>query len=492
MTTKADFFTEEVLRKFTKFFTARDIHDFLLESGVRVSVNDVKQLLEANPIVFPLEKNFYISRAGAFTDQYFSIKLTPSEYAKGIFIPGDRCIPFVDSEMYSSSLDFMYKGKRLKNKTAEFESDQAIDMFILYGEEYASQYIAADPANADMDLVDQKFTLPNSVLLTGVDITPLKQKDSFQLTDRLLCRVKNWDMGQIEISVVHEAVDGNVFDTGTAGDVRLHWYTLLEQFLLESFNRLGPGSSIEEQLAKVFFEHRRELCIPECGSVKEFLDKYSKKISVEFFGVETRLWHKGEPVPAIGSWNKSFMNGPSIDEKEYSFLNRIIFDMPDFILDQYICDMYFRRSDNLAEVLERMIPEKVHLTPLEKDCLLLHLQKRNDILHGGYNWFADQVTGTVRQKALLLYTRVSYLVDRIDGMGKSLESFPQQELVILSQLFNHVTRILESVSKNEQVEENSEALLMSLEGMELNFEDISCELEYAVSEQKKSRFTIVK
>ena len=144
------------------------------------------------------------------------------------------------------------------------------------------------------------------------------------------------------------------------------------------------------------------------------------------------------------------------------------------------------------DLLERMLPGSCKLNMVEKNLLLLHLQERSVILKGDYNWFADQNVGPVRQKALLLYMRIALLVNKVDGYGKALENFPQQELVILSQLFNHLTRILESVSAEDSLSEEAETLLMSLDGMEMNFEEIEAELENAVVQEKKRKFTVIK
>lgn len=495
MIQSAENLLERFIHRFTHYFMVKDVGRFLLENGYRIPAVEIKNYLETNSRVFPLEKDFYITRAGAFTGELFSIKPSSSEFAKGVFIPGDRCMPFVDSELYSSDIEFYYEGQKLPSRAIEVESDEAMDLFMLFGEEYAPQYIAADPANTTLDLVEKEFTLPNTVMLTGVDISSLIESGSFSKTDRFLCKVLNWERGTVEIKVVHEAVDGDIFNKGEAGERRLLWYRTLENLLLKNFDRLGPCSSIEEQLADLFFEHRKELCINDCGSVTEYLNSYARKTGIEYFGVETRIWKKGETVPAVGEWNKGQFVSGDWKQNLLSPEDKFFYAMPEFITDQFIIDMFYRRSENYDELLKRIYlkeksPHSAH--NIERNYILLHLQERSGILRVGYNWFADQTIGPVRQKALLLYARVALLVYEIDGYGKSLDKFPQQELVILSQLFNHITRILESVSNQDHIEEDAEALLMSLDGMELNFDDIKSELEAAIMKEKKRNFTIVK
>ncbi len=476
----------------TKFFTVKDFCKFLADNKIRISAEEAKERLESNSVVFPLQNGLYMTRAGAFSGRLFSIKPYAFEVTEGVFIPGDRCMPFTDSEMYSGDLTFVFEGNPLPKKAVEVESDRAIDLFMLYGEEYAPQYIAADPANETFDLMEKDFALPNTVMLTGVDFSSVKEKYGFTISDRFLCSVKDWQKGIVELTLIHEASESNVFDKGDAGDRRLHWYTLLENLMLKSFDRAGPCSSIEEQLAVLFFENRRELCVEDCGSMHEYINSYAKKTGIEYFGVETRLWHKGKTVPAVGSWNKSLVSGDDKAAQMLSPEEKLFYSMPQFVKDQFIVDMLFRRSEDFDALLERMIPQSIKLNIVEKNFLLLHLQERSVILKSDYNWFADQSIGPVRQKALLLYMRIALLVNKVDGYGKALENFPQQELVILSQLFNHLTRILETVAAQENLGEEAETLLLSLDGMEMNFEEIQSELEEAVVKERKRNFTVIK
>lgn len=492
MAQEDDYYCYSYFSTQTKVFTLKEFCKYLDGVNEKLSLSEARKCLESNPLVFPLQNGYYITRAGAFTGRYFSIKPSAFEINEGVFIPGDRCMPFIDSESFSGDLKFVFENKVLPRKPIEIESDRAIDLFMLYGEEYAPQYIAADPANNTFDLFEKDFVLPNTVWLTAVDFSSVKEKYGFTISDRFLCRVTDWSEGIIELKLVHEASEGNVFDKGEAGDRRLHWYSTLEKLMLQNFDRAGPCSSIEEQLAVLFVENRSVLCVEDCGSVHEFINSYAKKVGIENFGVETRLWHKGKNVPAVGSWNKKLVVEKDNVSKVLSPEEKLFYSMPQFIKDQFILDMFYRRSEDLDALLERMLPESIKLNIVEKNFLLLHLQERSVILQGDYNWFADQSFGPVRQKALLLYMRIALLVNKVDGYGKALENFPQQELVILSQLFNHLTRILESVSDHVFYTEETDTLLLSLDGMEMNFEEIRAELEDAVVQERKRNFTVIK
>ena len=124
--------------------------------------------------------------------------------------------------------------------------------------------------------------------------------------------------------------------------------------------------------------------------------------------------------------------------------------------------------------------------------LRLQIVNRNAILRKKYNWFADFANGSLRHRALALFTEVGSLVCELDCDNKELDQLPQQELVTLSQLYTHVSHILEILSDdNDCEEEEACAMELSLEGMEMNFEDIKPLLISALDKVKKNRFNVI-
>lgn len=491
MSKKMDFTLPELmLRNSKNIFSVKDIKDLLSKMGLKLTLRETRAFIESSPYIFILEDGMYMSRSAAFSYEFFSIKPSAFEFSKRVFFSGDRCMPFADVEVHPADFDFYYKNKKLKTKAIEVDSDFAIDLYMLFGEEYASQYIAADPANKnEIDLTQTNYTLPVNVKLTAFDLKPLID-DGFTKNDRLLCYVESWGECKICVDFEHDNTD-NIFDSGLIGKQRSDWYIKLENYLLESFELIGPCATIEEQLANVFFEHRLELCQKNCGSVEEML-KISKKVALESFGVETRLWKKGEVVPAFGNWSDvnldsaEVKNARKIDEK------LTLKNIPDSVIDQYILDMFFRKENDLSLVKNRIFKNAQNFTSVEEESILLQLKERSAILRKSYNWFADQRLGPVRQSALLLYTDVFMLVHKIDVMEGSYDSLPQQELVILLQLFTHLSQMVENFFAGDCSEKDAESLAISIEGMQYNFEDIAGRLESAIEDQYIKKFTVIK
>ncbi len=475
-------FLTNFLRTYPMAFSPKELLVMLCGLGHKITKEELKDFLDNDARVFALEKNMYITRSGAFTNQIFSFVPTQQEIEQKVFIPGDRCMPFIDIDVLAYSLSFEYQGKALPQKLFNTDCNTARDIFCLYGDEFSAQYISADPACKDLHIADNNFDLPLKLTLSGISMEPIFDKVDFKYGDRLMCRINDWDKGIIELIPVltHKL---NPFQVSQEDIERQKWYELLENALLDSFDTIGPCSGIEEQLANVFYEHRKELCVPNCGSIHEFLDN-SKKVGLELFGVETRLWRKGEDVPAIGKWNE----GMYVDDgRPIPF-----FILPDFVIDCFIKDQMYEKKNDLKELIDRIIPKEMPLNQEQRKLLIMQIENRNADLREKYNWFADFSNGALRHKALKLFNQVGALVFELDCDNKELDQLPQQELVTLSQLYTHISRILEILSEDSECEEEETcAMELSLEGMELNFEDIKPLLISALDKVKKNRFNVI-
>ena len=484
----ANFIIEHFFRTFLDPFSPREFTMLLSRVGLKSSIEESKLFLENHPLVFPLVEGLFITRAAAFTNKLFSFKPTKKEFDKGILIAGCRTMPFTDPEVLSCELTFRFGRTPLERKTAEFDSGTALDFFELCGEEFAVQFIGADPANKDINLYETDFMLPNKVNMSGFSLDSLIKEDGLKYGDRIFCKVTDWDEGIVDIAGI---VGRDEPFTVTAKDVeREKWYSTLEEKMLKTFDTVGPCSSIEEQLAIVFGQFSSELCVPSCGSLEEFF-KRTKKIDFETFGVETRLWRKGEKVPAIGDWNRMYT--PAHDDKD--FIENVVGvdELPESLVNVFLKDHIYSNTGDLQKTIEKMYPYFYKLPEEKRESMLLHLKHRHDILRRKYNKFADSEIRVLRHKAVELYCKVFELLCAIDTCGGELEDFPQQPLVILSQIYGHVCQILElTETDTAAVVRECNEIMLSIEGMEFNFEEISGLLWAEIDRKCKSRFMLVK
>ena len=484
----ANFIIEHFFRTFLDPFSPREFTMLLSRVGLKSSIEESKLFLENHPLVFPLVEGLFITRAAAFTNKLFSFKPTKKEFDKGILIAGCRTMPFTDPEVLSCELTFRFGRMPLERKTAEFDSGTALDFFELCGEEFAVQFIGADPANKDINLYETDFMLPNKVNMSGFSLDSLIKEDGLKYGDRIFCKVTDWDEGIVDIAGI---VGRDEPFTVTAKDVeREKWYSTLEEKMLKTFDTVGPCSSIEEQLAIVFGQFSSELCVPSCGSLEEFF-KRTKKIDFETFGVETRLWRKGEKVPAIGDWNRMYT--PAHYDKD--FIENVVGvdELPESLVNVFLKHHIYSHTGDLQKTIEKMYPYFYKLPEEKRESMLLHLKHRHDILRRKYNKFADSEIRVLRHKAVELYCKVFELLCAIDTCGGELEDFPQQPLVILSQIYGHVCQILElTETDTAAVVRECNEIMLSIEGMEFNFEEISGLLWAEIDRKCKSRFMLVK
>ena len=487
MQVSEDFAMDDFLRSWDKPFTLKDFTRRMREKGFNLNQDESDAYLAESPYVFQVESGEFLTRAAVFTGKYFSFTLIPEEIKNKMFVPGHRFMPFVDEMQNPAAFTFVCNGEKLKTRVGEFRKETVLDLYRLFGEEYEVQYIASDPALVDLDLAALDFELPSRVKITGCDLSYFIDNIGLTVGDRILCRVINWDKGVIEIKPIHKERenDSGAVQIEESDRERILWCDKFEKSLIKIIETEGPCTTIEEQLAFTFFDNLETLCTENCDSVENFL-AHSKKIGLEFFGVETRLWYKNQIVPAIGSWNGMEM------EKDPGELQNLTFKIPEYILDSYLKDFEYGKEKDLTVLMKRMFPVNFALTNEEKKYVFLHIAERYAIIKKRYNYFADYPVGAIRKQALSLYSRVSALVYDVESSSAQFNQFPQQELVILSQLFTHINRILESINSNpDAAVEDETTLELSIEGMECNYEDIADAIRYVVEKQRRNDFTVV-
>ena len=481
---------EDFFLSFHDIFTIDEFCHMMKSEGVKLSHDYAQSILDSSDMVFSLVNEEYITRAGVFIGRWFSFMPSAEEIQKGYIILGHRCIPFINPDISPDNI-LISNGKILINpKAVTFSMNLALDTFALFGEGYVLPYIFNDKSNTSVALSSVQYSMPQEMRLTCWPIKKLNGGEDFKYGDRILCRVLNWNDALVEMTVQPSGLSDFVISDEAVQ--REEWYSHFENGLLESFDRHGPASSIEEQLSFLFLENQEQLCIHACGSTEEFL-AHTTKIGFEPYGVETRIWRKGEQVPYTGKWNgPGTEKGMLLSDMALTLTPKVI----DAILEDRIYDKKVGKvkvSDDFEEVIKKIFPNMGMISSAERRLVLLNIEKRNDILEKMYNQFSDYPIADMRKRILSLFTRVSELFCEIGGSGVAADNFPQQELVILSQLYSHVVRLLEEI-ENVYLRPQfpTDDVSLSLEGMEETFDDISVTLFSALESNRFKGFEIVK
>lgn len=470
------------MRNYLETFSVSDVVAMFREGGIRTTSEEVEECLESDCYSIPLEDGQYITRAGAFSGQFFTFVPTVQEIEQGVVVPGDRCIPFVDQKLFPCDIIFSFNKNVLPEKKLEVDANSVYDYFSLTDIDIFSQYLDADPVNRNLHIADMDYMLPYNFGMTGFDFGEIFRITKFRPGDRMLAYVSDWDRGIVEIlplKIFFERRMGNVsrIDLELA---KKSWFELLEKLLLESFDRHGPCESIDMQLMLVFFENANRLCVPLGGSIAEFLE-WTDKIGIEFYGVERRLWRKGEMV-----------------EIDVNSIVTPFYDVPDFVIDSFIMDSLFSK-ENISdkELIERIIPESMDLSPRMQSTYSLQIENRRAKLRKSYNWFADFAFGEFRHRSIALYSDIRDLFFSFDCTESEFESFPRDEFVMLAQLYSHTMDLLDLIDEagdpdgEEPSDEEMSSAQISLEGMEFSFYDIRPVLLESYERVRRGRFSLL-
>ena len=474
------------LKEKDSLFTADEFLAYLKESGIKITKSQVEDLLHGSDFVFSLINGEFITRAGVFLGRWFSFAPTKEEIAKGRFIIGHRCMPFCNPETNPDSITVVSHNKVVETQPMVFSMNLALDSFAMYGDGYVLPYIVNDIANDEISLADVQYSLPQNIKLTSWALSDLENGKNVEFGDRVLCRVVDWNHSIVEMTVLKKETNDLVV---TKADIeREDWYSNFESGILENLERHGPSSSIEEQLAFLFLENQETLCNVNCGSIEEFL-AHTTKIDFEPYGVETRIWKAGEVVPYVGEWNKHA-------GREQIILDLALVFTPQ-VIDSYIKDSIYRKKDmkngkSVEEIFDDFFPDFLSISQEERNVILLNIKKRRDILEKEYNPFLDYNIAEIRERSLKLFSKVCSLLCSIGCSTANMSDFPQQELVILSQLFGHLVRLVEEFENIFSSERLSKYdIMLSLDGMEDTFDEIDNVLNTSLEEVRMKGFEII-
>lgn len=480
----------QFIRSHCTSFSGQDILSGLSAIGMQVTHEEITDYLHMCPLVFSLQDDMFISRAGVFSNMPFAIKPGKSEIDGGYFIPGHRCLPFVDTEIPSGEIRFVYKNVVLPHKIMKFPVAEVLPFFQLYGEEYAMQYLCFDTASAMEPSVCYENEIPHNVKLTVIDMEEIYRNEDFQVGDFFLASVLDWDESIVELRPVCIR-KGNPFEVSPVEKARNKWYDFFEAALIKSFTMFGPCSSIEEQLAQTCFMWKDHIGIETCGCIEDCI-RNSRMIGIESYGVETRLWFKGQDVPAVGSWIKNKNNGEKGSKFRFIAGSQDYFPVMQLVLDSWILNALFMGEESDEQVLQHLFPEGISLSKENRKKFLHLITGRREQLSESYNRFADFECGMIRRRLLYLYRSISTTASEIDSSRCKLEEIPQQPLVILTQLMQHSEYMMEALLHSEQLSKTDiDAFAASLDGMEFNYEEVSVEISVALKNQRKKKFSVI-
>ena len=474
------------LRTALKPFSILNLLDYLEEPQSRFNIEEYSSYLIYNQLAYLYpetenEKDVWISRAALFTGKKLVITPSPDEIAKGVFIPGSRFVPFYNPAVLPHELTFEYKGKKLGRKVISGSPDELYLFYSLLGDEYAPQYLAFE-SNENAERINNLDEYPEELTISVISMDSIYWSSGFKPGDRIIVQVKDWNIGLFELDILHE----NDIDP----EKEKKWLTQMEKSLIQSFEIAGPCACIDEQLAFAFFLGQDVVFTPYAISLEFFLN-WTKKISLEPYGVESRLWFTGEVIPSHSSWNMAIITSPSSLLEEA--LVHLRLPLSPHIVDICIFDALFRKEPDASALLHRLLPDKYCTDFIYVPVVERYIRRRFKDSSATYNWFADQEFGSLRNRYVELHNALMTYVFSLEKTGFEPDEIPDQGAVVLAQLMTHALSALENLDTSSDIDPiDIDSLWASIEGMEESFFEAKTAIQEALPDMNKKRFSVIR
>jgi hypothetical protein len=476
----------EFLDNVTEPFTLDNVAAFVKMMAPRkVShlAREIRDYINSKNIALKKGEDRWVSRRGFFESIPFVITPTRLELLNGILIPGHRCVPFANPLLLPYEYTFYWKGSRIPWGTTEGPPEDFYPYYSVFGEEYAPQYVAQDNPENEKAYNSDPYEDPPEVSVQTLDMRNIYRETAFVPGDRFVLKTRDWKSGAFELTRVGkddwpvEALD--------------KWCKAAEAGFAASFERLGPGSSTDEQIVHAYWFGIRRMREVPAFALEEFLYEKTDSIETAAYGIETRFWFAGKEIPDREDLEGSL---PGIDR---TMIEDILFrrgvPISEYVIQSYVRDALFRKEQDVIQIMERIVPPSVGLSGKERDDLADYVFRVYREFKSDYSMFSDQPMGPIRQRVGELHTAVIDLVTRLRKGDIDLSWLPKHTFVILSQIQIHAAGILEDLDDVEApVEAELEAMDNSLDSMIETYEDTKQLIDDSLDSFRRTNISVVK
>ncbi|MDR2052563.1 MAG: plasmid pRiA4b ORF-3 family protein [Treponema sp.] len=450
--------------------------------GARLAA-EIAALLNARNIAFKLSKDRWVSRRGCFEPLEFVITPSRLEIRNGILIPGHRCVPFANPAVMPHELKFYWKGRPVPVTTTEGPPEDFYPFYTILGEEYAPQYVARDNPDNESAFNSDPYEDPAEVSIHTLDMRNLYRETAFVPGDRFLVRTRDWKSGVFELKKVDK-------DKWSRAELYA-WFEAAEIGFHDSFERLGPGSSTDEQIAYAYWYGGKRMREVPAYSLEEYLYEKTETIETAAYGIETRFWFAGREIPD----RDSLEGAQTVSDLTYieELLYRAKVPISEFVIQSYVRDALFRNDTDISRIVERIVP---HTVEIDEQALNMLAEYVREILEGfgpAYSVFTDKEMGPIRQRVGELHTAVIDLSARLLQNGADSSWFPRHTFVVLSQIQSHAAMIMEDLDVDELPPDSElETIDNSLDSMIDTYEDIKELIDDALDSFRRNNLSVVK
>ncbi|MDR2494462.1 MAG: plasmid pRiA4b ORF-3 family protein [Spirochaetaceae bacterium] len=486
MTTNQEDALYEFLESRIEPFTPEDAATYIRkQSGSRTGrlAAEIATLLEYRNIAFQMEGRKWLTRRGCFQNAVFAVTPSRLELLNGILIPGHRCLPFANPMLLPKDYLFFWDDMCIGATRMEGAPEEFYPYYTLYGEEYAPQYIVRDNPENEAAFNDDPYEDPPEVSIQTLDMREVYRKSGFVPGDRFRVSIIDWKDGHFLIE--------RVAQEEWPAEALQEWADTAERGFSESFERLGPGGSTDEQITYAYWYGGERMRLTPAYALEELLYRKTDRIETASYGIETRFWYAGKEIPDRREIEKSSVI-PDRTMVEDILLKKKI-PISEFVVNAYIRDALFRRDADFSPIIERVVPHSIDISDAEWEFLAAYIAKALTQIQEEYTDFSDKRMGPVRQRIGELHTAVIDLTARLRQGSLDSSWLPKHTFIILSQIQNHAANVLEDLDTNEVMPEHDlEILDNSVDSMIDTYEDIKEMINEAIDAFRRNNLSIVK
>jgi hypothetical protein len=470
-------------------FTLDDVVGFIRKKdSKRLSklASEAALFINMRNIAFKLGTKRWISRRGYFEGATFVITPTRQELQNGIFIPGHRCVPFANPVLLPHEYQFFWENSLVPYTTSEGPPGDFYPYYSILGEEYAPQYIARDNPENESAYNDDPYEEPAEVSVQTLDMRNIYRKTSFVPGDRFVVKTKNWKDGVFYMEKVGK-------DEWPQAELN-EWLQAAEEGFKNSFTLLGPGASTDEQIAFAYWYGGERMRKAPAYSLEEFFYEKTDLIEATAYGIETRFWFSGKEIPDCKGLRLNQMHPDMTAVENILYKNTI--PISEYAVQSYVLDAFYRNDTNVKSIIRRIVPPCVELERYEYNYLFGYISRLLVDCGKIYNVFPDRTFGPIRQRIGELHTAVIELAVRLQKSNIDPAWLPKQTFIILSQIQEHTSGLLEdldTINVNEAPSEDElDTIDNSLDSMIETYEDIKELVQETLDNFRRSQLTIVK
>lgn len=460
---------------------------FLNEPVTKTALDDISDYLHYNQLAYLSPSvdgraSRWVSRAALFTGKCAALAPSRSDLSAGVIVPASSLVPLPNPAVLPHEYVLRYRGAELPKVLLNASPSELYPRYALFGEEYAPQYLAMDNEDNERILSELDYADPLEIGVTAFDGREFYWNESFSPGDRIIARLADWKTGTFDLEVLH----GKDIDREREGT----WISAMDEALKECFSIHGPSASIDEQLAFAWYLRHEVLDTIHGPPLFEYLER-SSAVSLEYFGVETRLWHAGTEIPSQNDWNFTLPSKPSSITEET--LANLSLPLNERIIESYVLDGLFRREADATGTIERLLPPSLAHGSIAAPLIERAVRISRSYREPRYNRFADYERGQLRGRLVKLHGDLTSLVLSLRQSKIRPETIPDQWPIVLMQIMGHLIPSMESLDFPAEGEAlDLDAAWGNLEGMEEHFLDAQSVIQNVLPILIDRRLSIVR